>query len=227
MSGFFNRLNYDRCAYGKTLNESVGPFQYRTDPIAQRVQEDCKMNYPGFNVTNLAGRGINIAQVDVSSELRNQTRSASKCPSEKYIPQKYHKKCNMCKNCGSGLPCGCLHCMNKMYNTVDCEREIIPIQSRSFGGCSDLNGIYINRFIPLVENPQELQKIHSNDTFGLDSRNYTKDQANVKYNFKEMAKTAHFTDNTNQKFNDFFKDVNPTTFGRGLNKNNKASAPTF
>ena len=188
----FSRLSYDDCAYSKTLNESTGPFKYVTNPIAHQASEQCFMGYPGFNSAMVGNQGIRPETVDVESELRNQTRLASNCPTKKYNPK---VNCRACDNCNQGLPCGCLHCNAKNpHSLADCSKEIVPVQSRSFNACSDLNGIFINRFQPLCEDPQGLDKIHSNDYIGMDTRNVVKDQAAAKYDFREMAKNAHFKD---------------------------------
>lgn len=75
----FNRLDYDKCAYAKTLDESTSQIDYW---IYLGKYENSKQCSSGDFTNNLEFG----AKVDVESELRNQTRLASKCPEEKYDP---------------------------------------------------------------------------------------------------------------------------------------------
>ena len=171
----FSRLSYDDCEYAKTLQESTGPFKYISNPVMFEASDQCNMVYPGFNSANTFNQGIRPESVDIESEIQDRTRAASKCPTKRYNPR---VNCKTCESCNQGLPCSCLHCTSKNpHNLSDCQNEIVPIQTRSFNACSDLNGIFVNRFQPLCEDPQGLDKIHSNDFIGMDTRNVTKDQA--------------------------------------------------
>jgi hypothetical protein len=76
--GFSTRLPYDPCAYSKSLTESTGPFAYQ---MFDGKYENCnRCVYDHFT------RPFDGDIVDVDSELRNQTRPSSKCPSRKYNP---------------------------------------------------------------------------------------------------------------------------------------------
>jgi hypothetical protein len=98
----------------------------------------------------------------MDSDLRGQTRITTRCPSHKYNPKSY-AYCGECANCNQGLPCGCSHCKNRdISNLGDCRPGIIPLESldtRSFDGCNDLNGVYINRWDTLCHNPQDEKRI--------------------------------------------------------------------
>ena len=76
--GFSTRLPYDQCAYVKDLTESTAPYSYQ---MYDGKYENCKRcvfdKYP---------RPFDGDIVDIESELRNQTRNASKCPSKNYGP---------------------------------------------------------------------------------------------------------------------------------------------
>ena len=75
----FTRLDYDCCAYAKDLQESTTPLEYL---MYKGKYENCK-NCPD-NTNNLDF----CTKVDIESELRNQTRFSSKCPTKKYDPSK-------------------------------------------------------------------------------------------------------------------------------------------
>jgi hypothetical protein len=75
----FTRLDYDGCAYAKELQESTSPLEYL---LYKGKYENCT-NCPDYTNTIKFG-----PKADIESELRNQTRFTSKCPSNKYDPTK-------------------------------------------------------------------------------------------------------------------------------------------
>ena len=76
--GFSTRLPYDPCAYSKELTESTAPYSYQ---MYDGKFENCnKCVYDHYT------RPFDADVVDVESELRNQTRVSTKCPSRKYNP---------------------------------------------------------------------------------------------------------------------------------------------
>ena len=77
----FNRLDYDKCAYAKTLDESTSQIDYWIYLGKYENDKQC----PVGDFTNNLEFGV---KTDVESELRGQTRLASKCPEEKYDPSK-------------------------------------------------------------------------------------------------------------------------------------------
>ena len=77
--GFSTRLPYDPCAYSKELTESTAPYTYQ---MYDGKFENCKKC-----VYDHYTRPFDADVVDVESELRNQTRFSSKCPSRKYNPE--------------------------------------------------------------------------------------------------------------------------------------------
>lgn len=75
--GGFTRLHYDKCAYAKQLQEETSPLDYQ---LYEGKFENCgKCVYDKFY------RPFDL--VDVESELRNQTRRASRCPQNDYNPK--------------------------------------------------------------------------------------------------------------------------------------------
>lgn len=84
--GFSARLPYDPCAYNKSLSESVAPYAY--------AMYDGKFENCNKCVHDRYTRPFDGDIVDVESELRNQTRFASNCPSKHYSPD--CKRSNSC-----------------------------------------------------------------------------------------------------------------------------------
>lgn len=112
----FNRLAYDACAYDKRLDESTSVLSWVLDPNKYYNCNDCRVEFGlvgGNNVSRFTGN-----LVDLESDLRNQTRLASSCPSKKYLPGTVvqGQVNNGCApGCGtSGLPCGSLSCRKQL-----------------------------------------------------------------------------------------------------------------
>lgn len=161
-----NRLMYDKCAYAHKLYESTSPLAYMINPIAYESCNKCFQAYPGF-IGALGGFGFGVGprEIDVESDLRNQTRLNTLCPAFKYIPECGCKtgKYPTCPGCNQGLPCGCPQCKSRNVNALkDCAPGIIPLESmdtRQIKPCNNLSGIHINRFDFLCENPQDPSRI--------------------------------------------------------------------
>jgi hypothetical protein len=84
--GFSTRPEYDPCAYAKELSESTGPYAYQ---MYDGKYEHCeKCVYDEYT------RPFDGEIVDVESELRNQTRVYTRCPTRKYNP-----KCKKSSRC--------------------------------------------------------------------------------------------------------------------------------
>ena len=78
----YNRLIYDTCSYEHQLAESVGPLAYKLDPSQYEHCNKCRFELGligGNNVSQIKGN-----LVDLETELRGQTRIASRCPGMKY-----------------------------------------------------------------------------------------------------------------------------------------------
>ena len=154
---------YDDCAYKQRLYESTSPLLYNLSILPHESCQKCHQAYPGF-IGSLGGDGFGIGpdRIDIDSDLRGQTRVSTRCPSHKYNPNSY-AYCGACSNCNTGLPCGCNHCKTRDVSHLgDCRPGIIPVESldtRSFDGCNDLNGIYIDRWDHLCHNPQSPERI--------------------------------------------------------------------
>jgi len=78
----FNKLRYDTCAYKSYLAESVGSLAYILDPIRYDHPQKCRMEN-GI----VAGNDVSIIKgnlCDLESDLKGQTRLASRCPTLYY-----------------------------------------------------------------------------------------------------------------------------------------------
>jgi hypothetical protein len=80
-----NRLIYDACSYETKVKVSSGPYQYAIYNGKYENSSKCTLdkNIVGGNNVSLYSGNL----VDLESDLRGQTRLASKCPSRKYIPK--------------------------------------------------------------------------------------------------------------------------------------------
>ncbi len=77
-----NRLIYDTCAYKHTLSQSVGPLAYVLDPSKYEHCHKCRIELGVVGGTAVSHIKGNL--VDLETDLRGQTRLASKCPELKY-----------------------------------------------------------------------------------------------------------------------------------------------
>ena len=79
-----NRLMYDTCAYKKELDQSTGSLSYLLNPMKYENCNKCRMELGlvgGSAVSQIRGN-----LVDLENDLRGSTRTNSRCPSKKYIP---------------------------------------------------------------------------------------------------------------------------------------------
>lgn len=108
----FNRPIYDPCAYDKRLDESTSVLSWQLDPSRYYNCNQCRIEFGLVGGNNVSLHKGNL--VDLESELRNQTRLFSQCPSRKFLPGTtvQGQRGNGCKpGCGTtGLPCGSLEC---------------------------------------------------------------------------------------------------------------------
>jgi hypothetical protein len=83
----WNRLKDDLCTYRKFLGESVDPLAYVLEPSkfehCRRVRMQSGI-VGGTAVSHIVGANL----VDVESELRLQTRVATRCPTLMYDPRR-------------------------------------------------------------------------------------------------------------------------------------------
>ena len=79
-AGGFTHTFDDSCAIQVKLEQSVGPFQYRTNSNPFENCAKCVYDSNSFY------RPFDDAIVDMESELKNITRAQSRCPQNKYSP---------------------------------------------------------------------------------------------------------------------------------------------
>ena len=186
-----NRLAYDNCAYAQRLYESTSPLAYQINPVAYESCSKCQMVYPGYlGAMGGFGFGVGPNEINLESDLRNQTRINTLCPSHKYLPKCGCMERGMfCPQCQQGLPCGCEQCRYRNVNNVaPCRPGIIPVESidsRQMKACNDLNGgLHINRFDYLCENPQDPARIFfytNNARLGTNTNINERDSHDVNY----------------------------------------------
>jgi len=79
-----SRIIYDECAYKHALKQSVAPVSYMLNPVKYEHTGKCRPDkgiVGGTNVSHVKGN-----LVDLESDLRGQTRKATKCAEDKYTP---------------------------------------------------------------------------------------------------------------------------------------------
>jgi hypothetical protein len=153
MSHFsFTRNLYDKCALDKKNQESTSPFNWITD---SQIIESNKACYQGTSpFMQNPTRSISLDKVDIESDLRGQNYNNSRCPTHKYNP-------TLQKPYQEELP--------------NCQNQFVPEYTRLNKACNIFNGISINRFSPLCDDVQGIDKIHTNDYIGTNTRLMIKD----------------------------------------------------
>jgi len=179
---------YDKCAYSHRLAESTSPLAYQIYPPGYESCQPCMQGYPGFFPSvGSQGQGFSVppSEIDVESDLRNQTRINSLCPSKKYLP-----RCNQPSK-KSGYPCA--QTLNRTYRG-ECMPGIIPVSSvdsRMPKPCNPLSAVHINRFDFLCENPQQENKwrlYNGNNRLGIDTYQTERDRNNI--NWKNVSRRS-------------------------------------
>jgi hypothetical protein len=153
MSHFsFTRASYDKCAIEKKDQESAGPFNWVTDKVYESPNV-CFQSASPFMQNPF--RSVPENKIDIESDLRGHKFQVSKCPTHKFDPTRAEKidtQINECKDNG-----------------------LVPEYTRLNKSCNIFSGMTINRFHPLCEDLQQLNKIHSNSYIGTNTRLQIKD----------------------------------------------------
>ena len=153
MSHFsFTRNLYDKCALEKKDQESKSPFEWMTDSQVIGSTQSCYQGTSPFMQNPM--KSISSDKVDIESDLRGQTYNNSRCSTHKYNPT-----------------------LQKPYKETikNCEKQLVPEYTRLNKACNIFSGISINRFSPLCDDVQSLEKIHSNKYIGTNTRIMVKD----------------------------------------------------
>jgi hypothetical protein len=156
MSHFtFSRSLYDDCNIIQKDMESAGPFKWLVDKDVVESKESCFMGSAPFlqNPYN----SVPPSSVDIESELRGQTRLLSRCPNTKYSPPATLGT-NKVNECPQGI-----------------NSALTPEYTRMNKSCNIFSGMSINRFHPLCEDLQTLNKIADNSIIGKNTRLAVKD----------------------------------------------------
>lgn len=167
----FNRLKYDNCETKKYNQESSGPGEYMYN-----TPKDCKIcwNDNVRIINQKVGDSMNSnvdwrfynGPVDVESDLFNINRRSSSCPSNKYTPNCDPKNFNnQGEPCGSGVIQSCNKNNSELRNPWNRANDN---NLTNFENCyfqtedtrlsnpnSNLRGTGINRFNPLLFEPQD------------------------------------------------------------------------
>ena len=154
MSHFsFTRSSYDNCALEKKNQESSAPFNWVTDKSVTESKAVCFQSTSPFMQNPY--RSIPSDIVDIESDLRGHKYEISKCPTHKFNPEEQKA-------------------MNIKLNECS-DNGLVPEYTRLNKSCNVFSGITINRFHPLCEDLQKLNKIHSNSYIGTNTRLQIKD----------------------------------------------------
>jgi hypothetical protein len=112
-----NRLIYDTATYKSKLRENINSSKYAFLQDKYKNTAKCRIE---FGLTG--GNGVSIYNgnlVDLESDLRGQTRKASKAPSEQYQPECISNGKN-----NDGLPSGNSLCFGQITDQKTCKFSI-------------------------------------------------------------------------------------------------------
>lgn len=121
-----NRLKYDVCEQKQYMRETIAPGDYfLNQPVicgtCYQDNPSIKLQKSGVSLDGSKDWRFYNGPVDVESELLNITRSASRCPSEKYIPTCVNCGCLHQEKPGSSISSSmCDKCKNKSPNGKAC-----------------------------------------------------------------------------------------------------------
>lgn len=154
MSHFsFTRNVYDKCAMDQKNTENEAIFAHNTDSAITESTSSCFVSYSPFMAT--PQHSVPSSIVDTESELRGQSQILGKCASNRFNPMTAQPVVKDLRLCA--------------------EDVLMPEYTRINKPCNIFSGININRFHPLCEDLQDLNKIHGNNYIGSNSRLDVKD----------------------------------------------------
>jgi hypothetical protein len=148
---FFTRKSADKCATMQKNAQNKLAFNLVVDKSVVESDKSCFQASAPFKHNPF--KSVPHDVVDIESELRGQTRKMSFCPSVLNKFNKFDPK--EIKECESN--------------------ELVSEYTRINKPCNVLSGITINRFHPLCEDLQELNKIQDNSYIGVNTRLQLKD----------------------------------------------------
>lgn len=147
----FSNLSYDKCATEKKEQENKSHFQWVVDTVFTEPQNACFNQYSPFSRN--PPRAVLSNNVNIENDLRGQTRPLSRCPSVKFTPKLDTTE------------------IKNENNLKECQDKFLePQYTRVKRPCNVLSGITINRFEPLCEDYQSINKISDNSFIGENTR---------------------------------------------------------
>ena len=150
----FTRNSYDNCAINKKDQERTAQYNWITDNGRTESKNVCFQSTSPFMQNPF--NSIPSKLVDVESDLKGIYFNASKCAIHKFNPNnqiKYTNVVHMCIN-----------------------NDLVPSYTRLNRACKFLPEI--DRFDPLIENVQQVEKINTNDYIGINTRLFVRDAYN-------------------------------------------------
>lgn len=164
----------DTPSYFHRLDESTAPLYYNINPnynsycrdnvghdydvtTASMFPRDVKRTSKMASIENMNS----LKMLDASSRMQERTRKGYGNITNSVMAV---SNCMSCDGCNKGVPCDCEHCKGGSCYSDDnaCRPGVTSknsLDTRNFDGCSDLNGIFINRFDFLCQNPQDLDRV--------------------------------------------------------------------
>lgn len=106
----FTRNKYDQCDYASDLQQQKGMFDYTVDTNKYYNCNQTRIDFGLVGGNDVSQSTENL--VDLESDLRNQTRLYSRCPTRKFRP---NCDINQCGN-SNGLPCGDKSCQEPKHH---------------------------------------------------------------------------------------------------------------
>lgn len=148
---FFTRKSADRCAENQKKAQNKLAFDLVVDQSVIESDKSCFEASSSFKHNPF--RSVPKDIVDIESELRGQTRKMSQCP---VVLNKFNEF--------------------EPKKVLECEsKDLVTEYTRINKPCNIFSGININRFHPLCEDLQELNKIQDNAYIGVNTRLQFKD----------------------------------------------------
>jgi hypothetical protein len=117
----FTNLSYDKCAVAYDLGQNSNMLNWVLDPNRFENTNKCRIEFGLVGGTNVSHAKGNL--VDIESDLIGTTRTASLCPTQKYMN-----------------PCA----VSNDLNQCQPDKIVIPNTSRSEGRVIDLTPVHLN-----------------------------------------------------------------------------------
>jgi hypothetical protein len=76
------RLSFDEATYANKMRETTTPHGYIMDPVRFEHCQKCRHEFGLVGGANVSHNATNL--VDIETELRGQSRTATKCPSGEF-----------------------------------------------------------------------------------------------------------------------------------------------